>query len=98
MMRSHADGEFPVPAARHRTAISAVQHSSHLDLVARNVSVPAGTEVDAIVVPAARHSSYLEAAVARAADLSCPLLILASRRATAEGARSVARPYGVEPL
>ncbi len=98
MMRSHADGESPVPAARHRIAISGVQHSSHLDLVARNVSAPAGTEVDAIVVPSARDSSFLQAAVGLAADLACPLLILASRRATAAGARSVARPYGVEPL
>lgn len=89
MMRSHADGD---------SVVDVLQHSSHRDLVAHGVSAPRGEDVDAVVVPAAREASHLHAASALAADLGCPLLILASRRASAREAESVAAEHDVKPL
>lgn len=52
--------------------------------------------VDALVVPTARHSGYLTAAVDLAARLGCPLVALCSRDASAAAAVSLARAANVE--
>jgi hypothetical protein len=100
MIRSHADGDLPSgPATRRPTGSTGhLQHASHLDLLVRGVSAPAGPEVDAIVVPAARDAAYLHAASALAAEVDCPLVILTSRRASAGEARAVAAEHGIRPL
>lgn len=99
MIRSHADGDHPsIPVLRRSTAVGGVQHPSHLDLLARDVSTSAGPEVDAIVVPAARDAAYLHAASALAAEISCPLVVFTSRRATVGESLAVAAEHGVRPL
>lgn len=100
MIRSHADGDQPsAPASRRPTESTGhLQHPSHLELLVRGVSAPAGPEVDAIVVPAARDAAYLHAASALAAQVACPLLIMTSHRANAAEARAVAAEHGVRPV
>jgi hypothetical protein len=94
MIRSHADGDHPSPTE----PAGLLQHASHLDLLVRDVSVSAGPEVDAIVVPAARDAAHLHAVSALAAEVGCPLVILASRRTRVEEARAVGAEHGVRPL
>jgi hypothetical protein len=100
MIRSHADGDHPSARAPRRATESAgpLQHASHLDLLVRGVSAPAGPEVDAIVVPAARDAAYLHAASSLAARVGCPLVILVSLRAGAAEARAVGAEHGISPL
>ena len=70
-------------------------NGSHRHLLTRDAfAVPAG--VDAIIVPTARPTAYLEHVVALAKHHGCTLVALCSRRASADAATALAERAGVE--
>jgi hypothetical protein len=72
-------------------------HGSHRHLLSRNpVAVPA--DVDAIIVPTARPTAYLEHVVALARHHGCTLVTLCSRRSSADAATALAERAGVEVI
>jgi hypothetical protein len=79
-----------------RTAASVNHHGSHRDLltVVDAVAEPAG--IDAIIVPTARPVAYLRTAIALAKHQRCALVVLCSRRASAEAAVKMAAPMNIE--
>ena len=56
-------------------------HSTHEGLLHRDAVPPGAARVDAIIVPAARHSSGLEPAIGLAQELGCPVVALCSQDA-----------------
>ena len=62
--------------ARHRNSHGALL--TRIEDVAPTAGSPAAGEIDAVVVPTNRPSSYLTEAVALARELSCPILVLCS--------------------
>ncbi|MFI9006748.1 hypothetical protein ACIGNX_05880 [Actinosynnema sp. NPDC053489] len=82
----------PTPGGR---SPSANHHGSHRHLLTRDArAVPAG--VDAIIVPTARPTAYLEHVVGLAAHHRCTLVLLCSRRSSAAAATALAECAGVE--
>ncbi|MEU4443883.1 hypothetical protein AB0K14_10600 [Actinosynnema sp. NPDC050801] len=74
---------------------SANHHGSHRHLLTRDaVADPA--RVDAIIVPTARPTAYLENVVALAKHHRCTLVTLCSRRSSADAATALAERAGVE--
>ncbi|MCE6993367.1 hypothetical protein LZG04_00870 [Saccharothrix sp. S26] len=87
----------PAPGGRPgpRGPRSANHHGSHRHLLTRDAfAVPAA--VDAIIVPTARPTAYLEHVVTLAAHHGCTLVVLCSRHASADAATALAERAGVE--
>ncbi|PSL56912.1 hypothetical protein B0I31_103672 [Saccharothrix carnea] len=84
----------PAPVGRPR---SPNHHGSHRHLLTRDAfAVPA--DVDAIIVPTARPTTYLAHVVALAGHHRCTLVVLCSRRASAAAATALAERAGVEVI
>ncbi|QQQ77473.1 hypothetical protein IOD16_02770 [Saccharothrix sp. 6-C] len=82
----------PAPVGRPR---SANHHGSHRHLLTKDAfAVPA--EVNAIIVPTARPTRYLEHVVALAGHHRCTLVVLCSHHASAVAATALAERGGVE--
>lgn len=79
-----------VPPPRPRPA----QSPFHDQLLERPPVATRRTRIDGIVVPASRHGSRLQPAMALAAGLGCPLLVLCSHRTEAADVRAAARQAG----
>lgn len=77
-------------------ALSPQHHGSHRQLLSEPTHLPAESTVDAIIVPTARPSVYLQAAIDLARNLDCTLVALCSKRATASGTEQRARGAGIE--
>jgi hypothetical protein len=79
-----------VPPPRPRPA----QSPFHDRLLERPPDATRPSRIDGIVVPASRHGSQLQPAMALAAGLGCPLLVLCSHQAVAADVRAAGREAG----
>lgn len=71
-------------------------HGSHVKLLAEPERASRISPVDAIVVPTARHSLYLQTAIDLALKLGCPLVALCSKASSAQHTFRRARRAGIE--
>lgn len=88
--------DVKIPAGREPSRISAYHHGSHRGLLSSPRPRPIPAHVDAIIVPTHRRSKAVEPAMALAAELECPLLVLCSGWSSAAEVAKLAASVDVE--
>jgi glycosyltransferase involved in cell wall biosynthesis len=92
-------GGLVVKLAEPSVDVRTLHHASHSHLLAEvPVSGRAGSRLDAIIVPTARPVEVLRHVLRVGITVACPVVVLCSKEATAEQARTLADRLGAAAL